>query len=312
MFLPNRTHKHRRAHIEGSNGGGEMGRRWAGGASLHLSLSLTLSLSPRQQIKQNIHEEVHIHKPLQTQHTHSEHTQFSLSSADTKLQERMYVWEKWRQGEQRVAGAKRGGRRKDCSAVRKKQGGGEDWRGGEAIRGKVFIELSIYSPTSSHYGHGQNPIFPPRRGERFRWITRRLRAREQQDLPSWHLTLLKPARARFIAGYGGEGEGGKQEEREEGRKDERSEKTRGSADGWDQDGGQRGAGRRCRCRPCPVQAGRGLCRLVCQAPQSQWHAPVTLTGWHHRWHHPAWCSIMEDGRNQYVPSTHPRTHTHTQ
>lgn len=46
----------------------------------------------------------------------------------------------------------------------------------------MFIELSIYSPTSSHYGHGQNPIFPWRRktrrgdeetwrGEKFQWIS---------------------------------------------------------------------------------------------------------------------------------------------
>lgn len=35
--------------------------------------------------------------------------------------------------------------------------GGTQW-GGEAIRSKVFIELSIYSPPAPHYGHGQNPI----------------------------------------------------------------------------------------------------------------------------------------------------------
>lgn len=35
--------------------------------------------------------------------------------------------------------------------------GGTQW-GGEAIRGKVFIELSIYSPPAPHYGHGQNLI----------------------------------------------------------------------------------------------------------------------------------------------------------
>lgn len=29
----------------------------------------------------------------------------------------------------------------------------------------MFIELSIYSPTSPHYGHGQNPISPLTRGE---------------------------------------------------------------------------------------------------------------------------------------------------
>ena len=34
----------------------------------------------------------------------------------------------------------------------------------------MFIELSIYSPTSPHYGHGQNPISPSRRrrGEKMR------------------------------------------------------------------------------------------------------------------------------------------------
>lgn len=29
----------------------------------------------------------------------------------------------------------------------------------------MFIELSVYSPTSPHYGHGQDPISPLRRGE---------------------------------------------------------------------------------------------------------------------------------------------------
>lgn len=29
----------------------------------------------------------------------------------------------------------------------------------------MFIELSVYSPTSPHYGHGQDPISPSRRGE---------------------------------------------------------------------------------------------------------------------------------------------------
>lgn len=36
------------------------------------------------------------------------------------------------------------------------------------MRGKVFIELSIYFPTSPHYEHGQDPISPSRRGEEWR------------------------------------------------------------------------------------------------------------------------------------------------
>lgn len=29
----------------------------------------------------------------------------------------------------------------------------------------MFIELSVYSPTSPHYGHGQDPISSSRKGE---------------------------------------------------------------------------------------------------------------------------------------------------
>lgn len=37
-------------------------------------------------------------------------------------------------------------------------------------------------------------------------------------------------------------------------------------------------------------------------PPSQWHALVTLTGWHHRWHHRPRFRIPEDGHNRWLPS----------
>lgn len=56
----------------------------------------------------------------------------------------------------------------------------------KAIRGKVFIELSVYSPTSPHYGHGQDPISSSRkggeseRGSRERRIAKRWKRNEER------------------------------------------------------------------------------------------------------------------------------------